>query len=425
MVHLRAYCCSASRRRAAARRRGVTLVELLVVLLILSVLAAVALPTLRTAREGRNVREATRAINVYFGAARNRAIELGRPCGVVIERFEGVPECAMVLSQAEVPPPYAGEMMDTTVEVQDRTYTDATCTACYWPDGSIVLKLGIPEGEFANRMIRRGDRIRLNHQGPLFTIVDDPMDNPPQAAQDWDFPLDSDGYIIFFDPTGAAFQDTNNNGHIDNLRLTLRLDPSQAQRLPWPRVAAGGPNLWSPRVPFEVFRQPRKSATPPLQLPAGAVIDLEPSGTETVAPALGWTGSTNADPLIVMFSPNGSLDRLVYTQALENPPNSGQYSYLPAEVDLVEPLFLLVGRRDKVPADLANPTDPAAGANWFDAKSLWITLNPQTGLVTAAENDVTNFTAPAAFNYKDPLQRAAALAAVRRYARQSQGMGGR
>ena len=65
-----------------------------------------------TPAEERRVREAARAVNVYISSARNRAIEIGRPCGVIFRRANGTnfPTASTVLDQCEVPPTYAGDI---------------------------------------------------------------------------------------------------------------------------------------------------------------------------------------------------------------------------------------------------------------------------------------------------------------------------
>ena len=103
-------------RRRHPARRGVTLVELLVVVGIMLLLAAITIPSMQGLTEGRRVREAARAVNVYFGRARSRAIESGRPCGVMFERLERQPNACVVLRQAEVPPPYSGDTWDSVVQ---------------------------------------------------------------------------------------------------------------------------------------------------------------------------------------------------------------------------------------------------------------------------------------------------------------------
>ncbi|MGA2799145.1 MAG: prepilin-type N-terminal cleavage/methylation domain-containing protein [Thermoguttaceae bacterium] len=104
-------------------RRGVTLVEMLIVISIIVILTVASLKLVAPADE-RRVREAARAVNVYISSARNRAIEIGRPCGVIFRRANAgnFPTASTVLDQCEVPPTYAGDTTDAVVKVQDWTY---------------------------------------------------------------------------------------------------------------------------------------------------------------------------------------------------------------------------------------------------------------------------------------------------------------
>jgi hypothetical protein len=101
-------------------------------------------------------------------------------------------------------------------------------------------------------------------------------------------------------------------------------------------------------------------------------------------------------PVIVMFSPTGAVDRVYYTRRVYagSPPAFSHCAYLGGSV--VEPIHFLVGKWERLPGtprliDMASP--PAMPLSWAedgvynrqDASNLWVTLNPQTGLVTVAE----------------------------------------
>ncbi|MFZ5831102.1 MAG: prepilin-type N-terminal cleavage/methylation domain-containing protein, partial [Planctomycetota bacterium] len=118
----------------APYRRGMTLIELLVVITIIVIVLGAALPALQPALEGRAVREAARSVSVYLGSARNRALETGRPCGVVLMRAIEEGGCDR-LSQVEIPPPYAGDTMESTVRVQ-ATGTVGQVNLTFWNTGT-------------------------------------------------------------------------------------------------------------------------------------------------------------------------------------------------------------------------------------------------------------------------------------------------
>ncbi len=235
-------------------RRGLTLIELLIVIGVLVALVAVAAPNLRPAVESRRMREAARQVSTYFSSARSRAIELNRPCGVMIERFAGDPRVGMVLHQVETPPPYAGESLGAVCSVRLTGYSalnQATVAVQFAP--SIGLNLVYP-----------GDLIQFNGQGPYFTITG----------------VDGSG--------GAS--------------LTAVLDLSTGLWVPWSNT----PSL---PMPYKILRQPQKSAAAPLQIPAPVVIDFEASGNELPAYSFAPSGSGDTSPVYVIFGANGGLER--------------------------------------------------------------------------------------------------------------------
>ena len=397
-------------------RRGVTLVELLVVIGIMLILATIALPAMRPLTEARRIREPARAINVYFGRARSRAIESGRPCGVMFERLERQPQASVILRQVEVPPPYSGESFDAVVQLQDWTYTDDPSWSywlvegeqpvrVYWEYGPRVLKVRVRDRDFSPGLIRRGDLMRLNDQGPWYRIgFDDnvvnstlPADFTPFASGlDWeDFPVETDpaepdySYINFLDPPGkTTVTDALGFDWITSHVLTLTLDAKSNYRSPFPeRRTSPAPSLaLSGTVKFQIARQPVPSAGAPLELSRGVVIDLGGSGTDRSSDLFAPLAAQDSLPVIVLFAPHGGVDRVVV---------GGVQSRV------IDPIHLLVGTWEHVPAApvlRGADTRPVSGGprvpnpdvddglyNWEDQRNLWVALNPQTGLVTVAE----------------------------------------
>ena len=302
--------------------------ELLVAISILVILMAVGARMMNFSVEDRRTREAARAINVYVASARNRAMETGRPCGVMLRRLESQPLCVVGMEQVEVPPPYAGDTVQAATRLQ-------------LTSGGVAARFGV--GDFSDGLVRLHDLMQLNHQGPLYEITQGPDSN-------------SDGFLDFNDKDAV---DKDGDGFIDDYFFILQVDLRQGQMLPWPSAPAS-----SPAMPYQIIRQPTKSAAAGLQLPVRAVIDLQFSGTDEDS-----IGAVSDQPVYIMFSPNGSLERFYH-------PGHGGGVH-PG----TEPIYLLVGKQERVPAGSAED----GLANWQDVKNLWVTLNPQTGLVTTTE----------------------------------------
>ena len=131
-------------------------------------------------------------------------------------------------------------------------------------------------------------------------------------------------------------------------------------------------------MPYQIFRQPVKSATQPVQLPAGSVIDL------------------------FARAPRVQFRTLAaHTWIFRNPTRAPSLSRLPKAVRWT--VFMRWGKgcrsssrsisssaSEKLPhASTYNKADPpetqAEKHNFRDLENLWISINPQTGLITSAE----------------------------------------
>ncbi len=365
--------------------RAFTLVELLVVISIMILLAAYVLPKMQPAAEGRRLREAARMTNVFLSRARARAIETGRPCGVLFQPLENpiiiidalgneqeIYSASNVLYQVEVPPPYAGQATNSRVTVQ--------------AGGGSLVVTATASGDFpvSPTIVNSGDLIQLNNQGPWYQIT-----------------------LV------AA----------DQLRLTI--DPARLGRIPpFPPTA---------QIPFTILRRPAPTIAPPLRLPTDTVVDLSASGTTQVPNQFGQ-GVQN--PVMVLFSPNGSVNRCywfernVVTGLLE------LRAGIPSE-----PIFLLIGRESQVGLFEPKYDSGAPGTaleqlsnqpnekkpNWQLPDNLWITIASQTGLVSVSENNepADYYDSQDADRRTDWWSSDQGIDEAREFAKQSRSMGGR
>jgi type II secretory pathway pseudopilin PulG len=312
----------------------VTLIELLIVLSIIIMVTAAAIPIMAPALQNRRMREASRLVSTYISGARARAIETGRPVGVMFERFNGQP-FSMVLSYVDVPQPYSGDFSNSRVIVSPgATYGQITGFAL-----TDMLWQGL---------VRHGDLIRLDSKGPWYamgaasTQSGQPLP-PPTTASPW----------IFITTSGAA----------------PNLPPSYSAGL---------------AVPFQILRQPIRSSSPPMQLPEGVVIDLSSSSAGTFA----FNSGTPMAPIVAYnpwftFSPGGAMDS-VGVPAVRRP--TGSVFLLIGRRDLMPDVA--INAMNGMPENKnIHDTDPIPKSEYL--KNFWIAIAPQTGRVTVAESAVS------------------------------------
>lgn len=387
-----------SAERTWRRPRGVTLLELLIVMVIMLMVTAAAIPMIAPAMRNRQMREATRLVSAYFGAARARSVQTGRPVGIQINRFNGN-AFALQLSQVEVPVPYAGDISgskatvaitnpgttagETPLTTETKTYFDQKFNLSVAGNtmSAIWFRAAIPLSEFNHRLVRVGDRIQFGNQGYAYTIY-----GPDKSPQDGVIDSPS-GTNVLLD---IAYQYPASVAYV---RANAATTPMIAGiRFPWENA----PPLPVPQAPtYQVFRQPARSTAQPLTLPEGIVVDLSASiinsrlfsatnyeaytpGGNAPAPVV------NFDPVIV-FSPSGRLESVI--------DRTGQL------VRPTSPVNLLMGRRELMfdvtakgdPADLvfqnlsAAPPASATTTLMPPAENFWMTIGYQTGQVSVSQ----------------------------------------
>ncbi|HEX4142707.1 MAG TPA: prepilin-type N-terminal cleavage/methylation domain-containing protein [Pirellulales bacterium] len=349
-------------------RRGITLIELLVVMVIVSIVTAATIPMLATGADQRRVREAARLVSSYISAAKSRAIETGRPAGVMIQRYAGQ-SFAMTLVGVEVPPPYCGDTTASTATI----------------NGSGQL-IAFPAGDFAwQQTVNVGDIIQFGYQGRSYMLLGT-LSPPTVVGQPPVFPNGTAGGTT--NPAGGVqlLSATGFTGQTTGTVFCNLWATDGSLTLP-PATPAAGPG-----VPYQIMRQPVKSATPPLQMPGDTVIDLyattvpDPGGSGSVSltgtsgigittfgtgpydyvttPFVGYAPYPNP---MILFGPTGGVNYVYYDN---NPPQH-----------LTSALYLLIGRREGM-EDLGL----AATANNISHHScMWVAVGP-SALVVTAEN---------------------------------------
>lgn len=400
-----------------------TLVELLVVVTILMLLAAFAIPAMRPLTQGRRIREAVRAVDVFLTQAKIRAVEIQRPVGVLFERVRQTEiggatvyqdDACNVLRLVEIPPPYAGEFSNSRVRVQSRGIVGT----------EFVLGVQIQLNDFSNGLLRVGDRIQFNYQGPFFTIHSNTT-----------FERDANNFLVFIKPSDTNYAADklpagNLDGFVDTEELVVTTPASELGGVPWPSA----PN-WSAGVPFQIHRQPQPSPAPPLRLPKDTVIDLADSGYYIGLPdpnpstpiaegsdvyfsspkdryafeiyqqssgedkqfpdAFGRIGDSGAPDVdnygpMILFAPNGAIQSVYHWKG-------GMLTGLPAEPPtygpfrVTRPVFLMIGKWERTGHETIVANQPVRSLaedqlhNWQDASNIWMAIGPHNGMVTSAQ----------------------------------------
>lgn len=361
------------------RRQGFTVIELLIVITIMMAITAMAIPVLAPSREERRVLESTRIVTSMFAGARARAIEIGRPVGVGLERSPATADRSITLYYAEVPPPWCGGFTDSRIVVEGEKYDASSPGAPYslgdsftdWngngvrDSGGFVTAIiggnpsGIPGADVSwLNLIRPGDSIRLNYRGYDYTI------GLPQVSQANYDP--KTGYINKLDQDNPWELATAVGGAgVTAGTITDAIapphTPNYTDSTPDHRFIVGTDVGGQP---FQITRQAYRSAAQTQTLPETMCIDLTASNTSAdVIQLMGFDGDVT-----IMFNPGGSMDSIRWSTGQVLAPSS--------------PLFLLVGKTALVGGNVA-PKAGEAVYNWQDFNNRWVLLNHQSGLVAS------------------------------------------
>lgn len=387
--------------RPIENSRGFTLLELLIVIVITLSITAMAIPLLAPSRENRRVAESTRIVTSMLSQARARAIEIGRPVGVTLERYPPPPSgdqttangtSCISLSFSEVPAPYAGGTVNARIVVEGEYWIDSNMdgnadsgeyhdwdnSGTYTPGGFVtaITQDGSNQDPTALHSVKPGDVLRLNYRGNEYTIGKPPTTNTSTT-------LDADGYFDVL------------NGQTDCPWMLISATARVPPRTPYQNYDGDHTFTYSTSdfggVPFQIERSPQRSALPPQTLPEGMAVDLTAYASSDPLILLNLNNSsslayapTNGD-ITIMFAPAGNIESIRWGAGQKVVPSS--------------PIMLLVGKQAYVPpvpaASMGTYPDPRATPgniapkqgeplyNWQDLDARWIWINHQTGLVAS------------------------------------------
>ncbi len=332
----------------ASSRHGFTLVELIVVIVVVLTVSGLAIGFLAPDNESRRIRESARQISSMMQSARAKAIETGRPVGVLIEPDANNVYRATSLQLVEVAPLFGGDFATSGAIIEPSSSTQADVYLGSGLDRSMnPPRFNTPDSAWVD-LIRPGDTIRFNRQGHYYLIIN-------------------------VDPGAAG------NANVPALQIQA-IDGGFPPYAFYPLPDPMNSDLWL-QVPYEILRQPETSAGTPLELPDGIVIDLSMSGIGKAGHLPGFDAlndpmyPNNAGPIALMFTPKG--------QAAVWAPNDPTGAFVLQAIPF-DSVFLNIGTNEAVwgggnvsTSDTCNTALPS---------SYWVTVHHQTGQVTSAEN---------------------------------------
>ncbi|MDR1957573.1 MAG: prepilin-type N-terminal cleavage/methylation domain-containing protein [Planctomycetaceae bacterium] len=349
-------------RTMRCRPSGLTLVELLVVVSIMSILLAVSVPAIRPMLETQKTRNAADTVSTFLSQARLRAMETGLPCGVRFERYTGLQfqegtgvvvymynGACLQMRQVAVPRPYGGCTEVSRLSVNNTgVITLDSMESVFW-------------GENDNCIVRSGDQIQFDYQGPRY------------------------GLAISGTSVSINWQ---------------QFDP-----------ASPGKNLT--QVPFKVYRQPRPTLAAPVRFPQGVVIDLNASGSTDEFAAL---NENDLKHVTIMFLPNGEVDYVDSSIGGKNTDNNPIFLC----VGLWDRMKVWIkdSTNDYNLSTDYLPEETPPRLNYEDLNNFWVTVFPKTGAITVQPVAAPN----AGGTPPTPLE---ALEASRAHAKDIQAIGGR
>jgi hypothetical protein len=375
---------------------------MLIVMTIMLVLVVIALPTVKRVMEDGNVREASRQLNAYFAMAKARALQTGRPCGIMMICDLPLGITDVVPAQNQIPPWPTKQVTTMYLAEVPAPYSGSTIGA--------VAKIADPTGMNGQRQFMP---IIYNASGGE---VFDTIWNSANAGQEGpvlaNLIAPGETFLVRFSNKGEWYQcmrgTAGNSAGYTN--------PAVLYFLGGASTAPPGYNDTSTFVSgaktYQIVRIARRIGNP-LQLTTGTCIDLAycgigPSnlaaGTLTAGmyqptavyarPNIAGYGLAPLQEVIVMFTPGGGIETIQLRSPVFN--------------EVIYPtttVHFLIGRADKLTANPtqagSSPTHPTGIAmfdttlsNLADPNSLWVSVSRSTGNVVTADNLPPPITSP-------------------------------
>lgn len=439
------------------RRRGFTLLELLVVLTIVLAISAVALPTVRSALANRQGSEAARLVQGSLVGARDSAIHNNAPSGIrllpdpafpIVRLANGQIDpnqalCANRIIPIEPAPQYTEGLVAPATTAADLGAFVPPFPCLVLVESAVNATTGLPNSPtswFWN--IRVGDKIQINKAGPWYTVVG-PMVTTPAAGNSEMFvnigapntpsplpqnqgPIGAQSAVLpeflylvngqadtyfAFDPTIMAYVakqnlwpdsgydgvDNDGDGLIDETTCALNVAHGEWEIETWLGSVINGTHF---DLPYTVIRRPVPSSNSrEVALPSNVVIDLTTWGTtkeRSRVPVNVWTGYVD-----LLSYPDGTVaPPTVYsTRSSFGMSNNQFFLWLAERADVSSPSTTVVVPPFLPPGDIVQSVITGVDAS---GSPIYRTLAAYAGTTTKGRYSLIGITARTGQINSDP-----------------------
>ena len=323
------------------RRNGLTLTELLVVGTIILAVTALSIPVVKPMMESQLTKNGANMLATALTRARNRARVTGRSCGLRFEYWLGTS------SELQWDPTIKNWWSEYDFNNWVGTATNGNQFFHYLTPGAALVMRQVEVPPVYTGLLAT-ETVEFKNGECIF-----PNDDYLKS----DFGKITSGKIQF-GGSGPFYSFNGTNGQ-------YKLIDGETYALPPEREYTS----------FKILLDSRSTMAMPVCMPRGTAVDLQFSGVgDSVFIDLRETiyASSPTDPpasLTIMFAPDGSVESV--------------NGAIPSE-----PIHFLVGRWDQIGA-VRPDGDEESYPNYADGRNYWVSVFPQTGVVTVNQVNPT------------------------------------